>query len=115
MSQALPDTNDSRRLRIALACVTWLAIVINLCFAALLTWDLIRAGETPGQYPFGAENLGWKYRSVENYQNTSIVLVSILGTAAIATLLIRRHSLKIAIGYGTPMLLLWIGLLTAGG
>ena len=84
-----------------------LAVALNLGFAALLIFDLVNAQENPIDYPFGAENCGWTYRSFENYAAYSASLLAVLAAAAGTVLIVRSYLLKIIVGY-VPIPLLFL-------
>ena len=103
----------SPRARYAGIALAVLAVALNLALAALLIFDLVRAHENPGDYPFGAENAGWSYRSLESYTASGAIKVAILAAGIVAVLFVRSWLLRLVLGYiPIPLLILGSGLWT---
>jgi hypothetical protein len=73
--------------------------VLNLGFVALLVDDLLHAYLNPNDYPFGAENAGWAYRSFDTYLVWSLALLTPLVAGVAALFFARSWMLKLTLGY----------------
>jgi hypothetical protein len=83
------------------------SIVLNLGIAALFVLDLMSAHERPMDYPFGAQNVGWTYRSLENYTVSGWAALAGLAAAIVATLVVRPNLPRLTFGFApAPLLLL---------
>ena len=67
----------------------------------------MNAHENQFHYPFGAENAGWTYRSLETYTVHGAGILAVLAAAIAAVMAVRSYLLKLALGFAPiPILLL---------
>lgn len=79
--------------------VAIIASTLSIALVLLLAFDLARAWADPTDYPFGAENLGWRYRTPENYRISGAIELMVAVALVVAAFLVRSNSLKMVFGF----------------